>query len=124
MAKESVTKATMLMRWPQRVQTNGSSSLQFRKVIEYANPLSSLYEISINIWNGTADEDDIPLVIAAATALFAYYCGTESVKNNLQLHAYRPLLLSFVSLGIGYGCSFLSHEGRRFMPKSDDKYDI
>ena len=98
--------------------------VQFRKLIEYANPLSSLYEISINIWNGTADEDDIPLVIAAATALFAYYCGTESVKNNLQLHAYRPLLWSFVCLGIGYGCSFLSHEGRSFMPKSDDKYDI
>jgi hypothetical protein len=99
-------------------------TLKFRKVLEYANPLSSLYEISISTWNGTADEDAVPLLIAGATALFAYYFGTESIKNNLQLHAYGPLFLSFASLGIGYGCSFLSHEGRRFMPKSDDKYDI
>ena len=99
-------------------------TLKFRKLLEYPNPLSSLYEISISTWNGTADEDAVPLVIAGAIALVAYYVGTESVKNNLQLHAYGSLFWSFASLGIGYGCSFLSHEGRRFMPKSDDQHDI
>jgi len=91
-------------------------TLKFRKLIEYANPLSSLLEISISTWNGTADADDIPLLIAGATALQAYYFGTASVKNSLQLHAYGPLFWSFASLGIGYGCSFL------FLRKEGDFY--
>ena len=97
---------------------------KFHKLLECANPLSSLYEIALSTWHGTVDEDAIPLVIAGATALVAYCCGTASVKTSLQLRAYGPLFWSLASLGIGYGCSFLSHEGRRFMPKSDDQHDI
>jgi len=98
-------------------------TLKFRKLIEYANPLSSLLAISISTWNGTADADDIPLLIAGATALQAYYFGTASVKNSLQLHCIRAVVLVFC-FSWNRIWVFLSFSGRKAIYAEVYEYDI